>query len=226
MTRSLILAAVFAAGGLGGWLASQCRGPQAMAQPPAEPKPAEPKAADPKAANPKPPEPGKGPEAAEHPLDTLDWLVGDWADADEKQSVEFTCAYTKNRAFLTRAFRVIEGEVVKLSGMQIIGWDESLGTIRSWTYDSDGGFGAEIWSQTGARYTLRSTYTLPSGLKGSALSTLTHVTDDKFLWKSVNREIGGEFQPDIDEFVIVRKSRHEQPKKEDPKPEEPKKEGK
>ncbi len=219
MKRSgLILAAVFAAGGLSGWLASGYRGPQALAQQPPERAP-DPVAKDTPVAE------------EERPLETLDWLVGDWIDVGEKQSVEFSCHFSKNNAFLIRAFRVLEGEDVKLSGMQVIAWDASLQTIRSWTYDSRGGFGEEIWSQTGNRYTLRSTYTLPDGLKGSSISTLTYINEDECTWKSVHREIGGEFLPDIEEFTIVRKPLAEEPKPEEPKKEEikkdePKKEGK
>lgn len=233
-----LLVAIFAAGGLCGWLASGMRGPFAEAQQPEKPTPVV-RAAEPEVK----PADGKAAEPAvedEHPLDTLDWLVGDWVDDDEKMSVEFSCHFTKNRAFILRSFRVMEGEAVKHSGMQVIGWDESLNTIRSWTYDSEGGFGEEIWSQTGTRYTIRSKYTLPDGSKGSALATFTYLDDNRCLWKSVNREIDGELQPDIDEFALVRKPaveepaveeikkdepKKEEPKKDDAKPEQPKKEG-
>jgi len=35
---------------------------------------------------------------------------------------------------------------------------------------------------------------------------MTYVNDDRFTWKSVNREIDGVLQPDIGEIVLVRKS--------------------
>ena len=60
-----------------------------------------------------------------------------------------------------------------MSGMQVIAWDPAQETIRSWTYDSDGGFGEETWSQSGNRYTIRAKYTLPDGGTASALHVLT-----------------------------------------------------
>ena len=36
------------------------------------------------------------------PLETLEWLVGDWVDQDEPRSIEFSCHFTKNGSFLVR----------------------------------------------------------------------------------------------------------------------------
>jgi len=139
------------------------------------------------------------------PLDTLDWLVGNWVADDDEISAEFSCNFTKNDAFLLRSFRIAAKDDVRMSGMQVIAWDPAQKTIRSWTYDSAGGFGEETWSQSGNRYTIRAKYTLPDGGRASAIHVMTYVNDDKATWKSVNREIDGAFQPDIDEVVLVRK---------------------
>lgn len=143
--------------------------------------------------------------ARDRPLDTLDWLVGDWVDDDEKVNAEFSCHFTKNDAFLVRSFRVALADDKRLSGMQVIAWDPARGAVRSWTFDSDGGFGEETWAQSGNRYTIRAKYTLPDGGTASAVHVLTYVHDDKCTWKSVNREIDGVLQPDIGEVVLVRK---------------------
>ena len=139
------------------------------------------------------------------PLDTLDWMVGDWVDDDEKVTAEFSCHFTKNDAFLLRSFRVALADEVRLSGMQLIAWDPARDAVRSWTFDSDGGFGEETWGQSGNRYTIRAKYTLPDGGTASAVHVMTYVNDDRFTWKSVNREIDGVLQPDIAEVVLVRK---------------------
>ena len=160
-----------------------------------------------------PPEPGPAPHNAaekaadkEGPLNTLDWLVGDWVDDDDKVTAEFSCHFTKNDAFLLRSFRVALADEKRLSGMQLIAWDPAQKTIRSWTFDSDRGFGEETWNQSGNRYTIRAKYTLPDGGTASAVHVLTYINDDKCTWKSVNREIDGSFQPDIDEVTLVRKT--------------------
>lgn len=145
-------------------------------------------------------------ESLESPLKTLDWLVGDWVGTQDDQTIEFNCNFAKNDAFLIRSFKSSLPENQSLSGMQVIAWDPSKASIRSWTFDSNGGFGEEAWSQNENRYTIRSTYTLPDGGKASALNVFTVIDDQQCSWKSVNREIDGELQPELDEIVLVRKT--------------------
>jgi len=163
--------------------------------------------AQPKPGQPKPAESPTGENARqERPLDMLDWLVGDWVNEDENRSIEFNCHFTKNGAFLVRSFRMVTAKDVHLSGMQLIAWDPAKKSIRSWTFDSDGGFGEDAWSQSGNRYTIRAKYTLPDGGTASAVNVFTFLDDHKCTWKSVSREIDGELQPDTDEIVLVRKT--------------------
>lgn len=143
--------------------------------------------------------------APETPLDTLDWLVGDWVDTSDNISVEFSCHFTKNGTFLLRSFNILTAKNVSLTGMQLIAWDPAKQTIRSWTYDSKGGFGEEVWSQSGNRYTIRSKYTLADGGIGAQTQVVNFIDNNKFTWKSVNREIDGEFLADTEEVVLVRK---------------------
>lgn len=138
------------------------------------------------------------------PLATLDWLVGSWSGKTEKGAIEFSCRFTKNNSFLIRSFRILNQSEVAMSGMQIVAWDPAQQTIRSWTYDSNGGFGEDTWSQAKDHYTMRSKYTLADGGKGSALNVMTYVDENAFLWKSTNREIDGELQPDTAEIALAR----------------------
>ena len=143
---------------------------------------------------------------SESPLATLDWIVGDWVSEGGDRAIEFNCHFTKNRSFLIRSFKNDSASDSQLSGMQVIAWDPKKSSVRSWTFDSDGGFGEDTWSQTGNRYTIRATYTLPDGGTASAVNVFTYVDNDRCTWKSVSREIDGELQPDTDELVLVRKT--------------------
>jgi hypothetical protein len=188
MKRKWLVGIVILVGGIaGGWLAGRMQAQQQDAKP-----------VDKAEAR-------KEAIARETPLDMLDWLVGDWVSDDDGVKTEFSCDYTKNNAFLIRPFRIAQKNGDSLSGMQVIAWDPAKKAIRSWTYDSDGGFGEETWSQSGNRYTIRTRYTLPDGGAASAMNVLTYVNDDKFTWKSVDREIDGQLQPDTDEITLVRK---------------------
>lgn len=140
------------------------------------------------------------------PLEKLSWMVGEWVDEDEASKVETSVAWTKNRKFLRRMFRVTPREGEPHSGLQIIGWDPAEKSLRSWTYDADGGFGEEQWRESGDRWIIRSKYTLPDGERATATNIMKRLDDDRFTFRSVNRTIGGAFQPDIDEVTVVRKS--------------------
>lgn len=143
---------------------------------------------------------------ATSPLSELAWLVGDWADDDGDGRFEASVKWSKNGAFLIHSYRVSNVAAEPISGMQIVAWDPAEKRIRSWTYDSHGGFGEESWSRAGDRWSIRKKFTLPDGGRASALQIITRASDDAFRFKSVNRVIDGALQPDLDEVTLVRKS--------------------
>jgi hypothetical protein len=143
--------------------------------------------------------------ASENSLKELAWMVGDWIDDDENATIESSVKWSKNDAFLIRSFRVSNLMAEPLSGMQVIAWDPAEKRIRSWTYDSRGGFGEESWSRSRDRWSIRTRFTLPDGRRASAVQVMTRVDDDAFRWKVTSRVIDGSLQPDIDEVTVIRK---------------------
>lgn len=139
-------------------------------------------------------------------LKQLEWMVGEWADAGEDSVVETNCRWTTNRNFLVRSFKVYVADRVDFEGTQVIGWDPALGTIRSWVFDSDGGFAVGRWSGGGDRWTVQSLGVLPDGRNASATSIFERVDDNTMRFQSIGRQAGGELLPSIDPVTIVRKS--------------------
>jgi len=137
-------------------------------------------------------------------LKELEWMVGTWIDQDEQSRIETTCQWAKNRNFITRMFTVSLGDRIELSGMQIVGWDPAAKRIRSWVFDSDGGFGEGLWSKKDNRWYIQSTGTLADGSKSSFVNIITYVDDNTFTFQSINRVAGGEILPNVDEVVVVR----------------------
>ncbi len=80
-------------------------------------------------------------------LKDLEWLIGDWTDSDASGSVQTTCKWTKNKNFMVRYFTASTRDRIQLSGLQIIGWDPARKQIRSWVFDSDGGFSEGRWTK-------------------------------------------------------------------------------
>ena len=143
------------------------------------------------------------PSNYEH-LKDLQWMVGSWIDSAGAATIRTDCEWTKNRNFLTRSFVVTIGDQVDMAGMQIIGWDPAAGQIRSWVFDSDGGFSEGRWTKKDNQWTIQSAGTLPNGGKTSAVNILTEIDHDSFTWQSTNREADGELLPSVEEVLVVR----------------------
>ena len=137
-------------------------------------------------------------------LQQLEWMIGSWVDADDEATIETTCQWTKNQNFITRSFKVYVEDRIDLEGTQVIGWDASIGKIRSWMFDSEGGFGVGVWSSSGNRWTVQGLRVLPDGKRGST-TTVTEIVDENTLKVyTVGREVDGELLPNIGPIEVVR----------------------
>ena len=116
-----------------------------------------------------------------------------------------TCRWTKNKNFITRSFAVSIADLIDLEGTQVIGWDPAEKVIRSWLFDSDGGFGVGVWSRKERRWTIQALQVLPDGRRASSVNVLTQVDEDTFTWESTGREVDGEVLPNIGPVTVVRK---------------------
>ena len=144
--------------------------------------------------------------AASEQLQELAWLVGDWVDDSSDADNSVTVKWTENKTFLTYAFKVSAPGSDDLEGTQIIGWDPAAGTIRSWMFDSDGGFGEGAWSKHGDTWVVKFGEGLvrrPQGLGNQRLQAggRQHIR----AWKSIGRKLDGQFLPNI-EVKMVRKT--------------------
>ena len=141
-------------------------------------------------------------------LKSLEWMVGDWADRASPQgsgiAMRSTCDWTANRAFLIRKFKLEGRADVARLGTEIIGWDPCARRIRSWVFDSDGGFGENLWIKDGDRWLVRYTGIRPDGSDASATNILTIVDADTVTVQSKDRMAGGQRQPDVPVVTIKR----------------------
>ena len=137
-------------------------------------------------------------------LKVLEWMVGEWTGTADNAEIELECNWTKNRNFLTRAFKISLDDGTDFSGMQLIGWDPAAKTIRSWTFDSNGTFAEATWEQHGGRWFLRNRGTLPDGRTATMINVMKQIDADSFTWQTIERTAGGELLPNIDEIQLVR----------------------
>ncbi|PQO33832.1 YybH family protein [Blastopirellula marina] len=138
-------------------------------------------------------------------LQALQWMIGTWVDnSAENASIETTGRWTTNNNFIVRTFRVFIQDRVDFEGTQVIGWDPSIGAIRSWTFDSDGGFGVGRWSNNGNRWMVQTLSVLPDGRRASSTNVYDVLDENTVEFHSIGRQVDGQLLPNIETLTIVR----------------------
>ncbi len=140
-------------------------------------------------------------------LKELEWMIGDWSDQKGDLKIHSSIQWGENKAYLTRFSTVNAGEETSYSSLMVLCYDAQLGQIRSWLFDSEGGRGEATWTRaTDDQWILRAVGSLRNGLPNSATQVITLVGKDTIKTTSIDRIIGGEVAPDIDEIIMVRKA--------------------
>lgn len=137
-------------------------------------------------------------------LEALDWLTGSWEDDEAGMDVNFSWKWDLNHRFLVQEFTVIDETESTLTGTQILGWDPIEKSIRSWTFDSDGGFGTSRWENDQENWYVQTSYTTPASEKASATYVYKKVDDNTFTFSSEIREVDGAILPDVGPYKFVR----------------------
>jgi uncharacterized protein (TIGR02246 family) len=139
-------------------------------------------------------------------LQDFEWLVGKWETRSEAATVRTTVRWMANRSFLQREYTVRKGGVTDSSGIQIIGWDPRAGQVRSWSFDSSGGYGTGLWTPVPEGWRIESQGVLADGISTTSQDFLIRVPgeDDVLGWRSLNRKVGDRPLPDLREVVLER----------------------
>jgi uncharacterized protein (TIGR02246 family) len=80
------------------------------------------------------------PATAQEILAPLGLLVGDWVDESPEGTTEIAYRWSEDGNFLLGEYVLAIGGEDASKSVQRIGWDPVEGTIRSWTFEADGGF--------------------------------------------------------------------------------------
>jgi uncharacterized protein (TIGR02246 family) len=137
-------------------------------------------------------------------LQPLAWLVGEWVDDGGSSVVNSSCRWSEDKNFLLQEFNVrINGENA-MRVNQRIGWDPVTKRIRSWVFDSEGGFGESVWARDGDGWIIKATGVRQDGKTASATNVLIPAGKDGYVLRSRDRVVGDEVSSPT-EFKVVRK---------------------
>lgn len=135
-------------------------------------------------------------------LKDLAWLVGKWEDSDDNVQILFDNQWDEYKNFLTQHFKMKIYGQDDIEGKQIIAWDPVKEVIRSWVFDSDGGFGEGSWEKVDKSWYATIHYTLGDGRVASSENIYTPVDDHSYTFASVEREVDGEILPDMNPVTV------------------------
>ena len=138
-------------------------------------------------------------------LQPLTFLVGDWVNEGNDAAVRISYRWSDDKNFLLGDFHVGKSGSTVMQSTQRIGFDPLAGKIRSWMFDSDGGFGEGLWTHLeDGSWVIKSTAVLPDGQTGSATITLTPAGKDRYTLKGTDRIAGDERDEDY-QYVVTRR---------------------
>lgn len=137
-------------------------------------------------------------------LQSVAWLVGEWLEESAEGRTSITFRWSDDGNFLLGDYEITGADAVASRSTQRIGWDPVTGQLRSWTFDSDGGFSSGAWDAIADGWTVKSEATMPDGTTGSAILTIAPKDADHFVVRATDRILAGVEQPDF-EITVSRR---------------------
>ena len=147
------------------------------------------------------------PESANSRLSELAWLVGVWKAENDHGSVHVQGKWINDKRFMSRSFKVVGKDGYELVGTQIVGWDPSAAMIRSWSFDSEGGFEQAVWSRNGKRWLVKVVAVLPDGSVGSEQRLITRDGDGRMSTEVIEQQVNGQLLPGSGKVTLVRQAK-------------------
>lgn len=143
------------------------------------------------------PSPDAGGDSNYEKLKELEWLVGDWTAEAKDYSVTLHVKWAKNKNFLFVEQSVATQGKETVSVTKIIGWDSGRESLRTWFFDSDGGFGGALVAREGNTWIEAGESLTRNGGEGTAKHTSKFVDDNTFEWSSTERRLDSAPLPDL-----------------------------
>lgn len=137
-------------------------------------------------------------------LQPLGWLAGDWVNEGADASVAVSFKWSEDKSFLLGDFQITTAEGASRKSTQRFGWDPSSGKIRTWLFDSDGGFAEGIGTLTQDGLVIKFSSVNPNGTTGSATITFQQKDKNRYSMIGSDRVVADSREPDFEIDVVRR----------------------
>jgi uncharacterized protein (TIGR02246 family) len=139
-------------------------------------------------------------------LKDLEWLIGTWHAVSDDRELTITYEWNENRTFIRGTFTAKEGAKPSESGEEIITRDNADGVIRSWVFQSDGGFGEGAWTREGKRWNIDVHGVRADGRKLTATFVYIPADPNTITWQAVNQSIDGALIADTQPIKVTKQN--------------------
>lgn len=136
-------------------------------------------------------------------IEDLEWLIGTWSAKQPEAEVFTTYEWFGNKSYILVRFFVREKDK-SLTGMQLIGTDPATNSLRTWTFEKDGGFGEGSCHRDGNTWVFETATTLADGNLLTAANLLVPIDGNTFTWQPVNLTVDGEEIIDLPPVKVTR----------------------
>jgi uncharacterized protein (TIGR02246 family) len=123
------------------------------------------------------------------PVKELEWLVGDWQTSDKDSTTTMNCRPILGKAYLQQTFVVKQGNN-EMTVIMLMGLDPLTGQIKSWTFDSAGGYGEALWGRDGNQWFGSAVGVLPDGDEASSIYVVKFTDENNFTLQMRDRRVG------------------------------------
>lgn len=141
---------------------------------------------------------------AQDNLQSLAWLVGDWVNEGADGKVAISYRWSEDKNFLLGDFLINSADGATRKSTQRIGWDPSLGRIRSWLFDSDGGFAEGFWTVVEDGVVIKSASVNADGTTSTATMNIITKDKDHYTIEGTDRIVGDDLVEDF-EITVTRR---------------------
>jgi len=137
-------------------------------------------------------------------LQQLAWLVGSWVNQDPDSVVHTECDWSEDGNYLLRRFTIQTYDGREMNGVQRIGWDAAHKKLRSWTFDSEGGFFNGLWTQKGDQWLVTSAGITADGSAVTGTAIYTVVDAEMIRWQYTNLIVGDDVRENMEPVTMVK----------------------
>jgi len=137
------------------------------------------------------------PVTSSNHFEGLEWMVGEWVAEGPDAKAEVSCSWGPKKCYLLRQIKFTPKKAETISATQWIGWDPVRERVRSFEFDSLGGFREGVWTKDGDAWVVAITGAAPGGRRVAATNVYSRVDDKTATWEMVDDEMDGQPGSDI-----------------------------